>query len=213
MCWPFGRLTPTPRAGSTETAVSARGPAHLSPTRCAPHHHPPPNPAHPPTPNAAQSRPCPGTPRCASCWRTSRSGASSCRSRAACPRRATTSAARTPPTTSTTILSRLQVRFASWPLFCIARAHARTRFPAEGDCGQGIECGEYVFNHRNESLRPFLLGEYFFGETGAANPAVGGFYVSLSPGCFCECRPSPPPSQPIVTTQIGGRRLERLGAL
>ena len=29
-------------------------------------------------------------------------------------------------------------------------------------CGVGIECGEYVFNHRNASLRDFFLGEYFF---------------------------------------------------
>ena len=30
----------------------------------------------------------------------------------------------------------------------------------KGDCGEGVECGEYVFNHRNASLLPFLLGEY-----------------------------------------------------
>jgi len=46
-----------------------------------------------------------------------------------------------------------------------------------GDCGEGVECGEYVFNHRNESLRDFLLGEYFFGKMGAGNPLVDGFYV------------------------------------
>lgn len=28
----------------------------------------------------------------------------------------------------------------------------------KGDCGEGVECGEYVFNHRNASLLPFLLG-------------------------------------------------------
>lgn len=46
-----------------------------------------------------------------------------------------------------------------------------------GACGQGVQCGEYVFDHRNVSLRSFLLGEYFFGSTSAANPAVDGFYV------------------------------------
>jgi hypothetical protein len=46
-----------------------------------------------------------------------------------------------------------------------------------GDCGNGVECGEYVFDHRNASLRSFLLGEYFFGANGAANAAVDGFYV------------------------------------
>ena len=46
-----------------------------------------------------------------------------------------------------------------------------------GDCGNGVQCGEYVFDHRNASLRSFLLGEYFFGKNGAANPAVDGYYV------------------------------------
>lgn len=47
-----------------------------------------------------------------------------------------------------------------------------------GDCGLGVECGEYVFNHLNASLTDFLLGEYFFGTAnGAGNPVVDGFYV------------------------------------
>lgn len=46
-----------------------------------------------------------------------------------------------------------------------------------GDCGLGVDCGEYVFNHRNASLRDFLLGDYFFGNTSAGNPLVQGFYV------------------------------------
>lgn len=41
----------------------------------------------------------------------------------------------------------------------------------------GVECGEYVFNHRNASLRSFLLGDYFFGPDAAGNPLVDGFYV------------------------------------
>jgi hypothetical protein len=48
----------------------------------------------------------------------------------------------------------------------------------KGDCGLGVECGEYVFNHLNASLADFLLGEYFLGKTnGAGNPVVDGFYV------------------------------------
>ena len=31
-----------------------------------------------------------------------------------------------------------------------------------GDCGVGVECGEYVFDHRNASVRTFFLGDYFF---------------------------------------------------
>lgn len=55
-----------------------------------------------------------------------------------------------------------------------------------GDCGTGVECGEYVFNHLNASLTDFLLGEYFFGANGAANAAVDGYYVDddwSSKGC------------------------------
>jgi hypothetical protein len=69
----------------------------------------------------------------------------------------------------------------------------------QGYCGKGIQCGEYVFNHRNESLRAFLLGPYFFGPTGAGNPAVQGFYVgereqelSASALCLSLLRPSSP---------------------
>ena len=48
-----------------------------------------------------------------------------------------------------------------------------------GDCGKGIECGEYVFNHRNASLRPWLIQTMFLGKaTGGGNLAVSGFYVN-----------------------------------
>ena len=50
----------------------------------------------------------------------------------------------------------------------------------DGRCGAGVECGEYVWNHRNASLIDFFLGPYFFGPTGAGSPLVDGFYVSLS---------------------------------
>jgi hypothetical protein len=47
-----------------------------------------------------------------------------------------------------------------------------------GDCGKGIECGEYVFNHMNSSLRPWLIQTMFLGNaTGGGNKAVSGFYV------------------------------------
>merc|ERR1711871_1122630 len=47
-----------------------------------------------------------------------------------------------------------------------------------GDCGKGVECGEYVFNHRNASLRPWLIDTMFLGNaTGGGNKAVSGFYV------------------------------------
>lgn len=48
------------------------------------------------------------------------------------------------------------------------------------DCGRGVECGEYVFNHRNASLRAWLLADYFFGATSGGNANVSGFYVDDS---------------------------------
>lgn len=45
----------------------------------------------------------------------------------------------------------------------------------KGDCGVGVECGEYVFNHRNASLIDFLLGEYFFPSPFPSS--VTGYYV------------------------------------
>merc|ERR1712232_993822 len=47
--------------------------------------------------------------------------------------------------------------------------------PPDPLCG-GV-CTEYVFDHTNASLREWLLGEYYFGETGAGNPKIGGFYI------------------------------------
>ena len=47
-----------------------------------------------------------------------------------------------------------------------------------GDCGAGVECGEYVFNHRNSTLlTDFLNKEYYFGETSGLASAVSGFYI------------------------------------
>lgn len=40
-----------------------------------------------------------------------------------------------------------------------------------------VDCAD-VFNHRNESLRPWLIHTMFLGNaTGGGNPAVDGFYV------------------------------------
>ena len=48
---------------------------------------------------------------------------------------------------------------------------------ASGDCGYGVECGEYVFNHLNTSLINWLTTEYFGGSLGTGNPYVKGFFV------------------------------------
>lgn len=46
----------------------------------------------------------------------------------------------------------------------------------DGDCGLGVECGEYLFELRNKSARAWLSGEYLTSETGLKSPAVNGFY-------------------------------------
>jgi hypothetical protein len=44
-----------------------------------------------------------------------------------------------------------------------------------GDCGAGVECGEYLFDLRNSSLREWLRGDYILGPTGLGSPAIHGF--------------------------------------
>ncbi len=61
-----------------------------------------------------------------------------------------------------------------------------------GDCGVGIQCGEYVFNHRNASLLPnFLLKDYFFGATSAGSPAVMGVRAHTQPSRSPSYSPTP----------------------
>jgi len=39
-----------------------------------------------------------------------------------------------------------------------------------------VPCGEYLFDHRNDSLRSFLINEFVLGPTGLGNHDVSGFY-------------------------------------
>jgi hypothetical protein len=46
------------------------------------------------------------------------------------------------------------------------------------DCGDGVPCGEYLWNHANGTmLREWLINEHFLGPTGLGDPSVLGFYV------------------------------------
>jgi hypothetical protein len=45
-----------------------------------------------------------------------------------------------------------------------------------GDCGEGIECGEYLFDLRNDSVRAWLRSDYILGPTGLGSPAIHGYY-------------------------------------
>jgi hypothetical protein len=46
----------------------------------------------------------------------------------------------------------------------------------ECDCGQ-VPCGEFLFDHRNESLQKWLVEEYIGGQEGIGNPDISGMYV------------------------------------
>jgi len=49
------------------------------------------------------------------------------------------------------------------------------------DCGPGLPCGEYLWDHRNASLREWLIDEFILGKvSGLGNPNVDGFYVDDS---------------------------------
>ena len=43
------------------------------------------------------------------------------------------------------------------------------------DCGEGVPCGEYLWNHANGTmLRDWLINEHFLGPTGLGDPSVLG---------------------------------------
>ena len=70
---------------------------------------------------------------------------------------------------------------------------AKTQLCASGecDCGEGFPCGEYLWDHRNQSLRTWLINEFILGnETGLGNANVDGFYLDDG----WTNKPSPVPS-------------------
>ena len=51
----------------------------------------------------------------------------------------------------------------------------------ECDCGKGLPCGEYLIDHRNQSLRTWLIQEFVLGkDSGLGNPYIDGFYCDDS---------------------------------
>jgi hypothetical protein len=56
------------------------------------------------------------------------------------------------------------------------RADDFEQTPRVHDCGNGVECGEYLFDLRNASARAWLRGDYLTSATGLGSPAVHGFY-------------------------------------
>lgn len=47
---------------------------------------------------------------------------------------------------------------------------------SSGDCGAGVQCGEYLFDLRNTSLQAWMAGDYLLSSTGLGNSAIDGFY-------------------------------------
>lgn len=46
------------------------------------------------------------------------------------------------------------------------------------DCGEELPCGEYLWDHRNTSLRDWLIDEYVMGKAnGVGNPFVDGVFL------------------------------------
>ena len=86
--------------------------------------------------------------------------------------------------------SRLKFKGVKDPL-CNRRYHDHEQTPAgpgdsweaDGvckkpcDCGRGVECGEYLWDHRNASLRKWLVEEYLAGPKGIGNPAISGVFI------------------------------------
>eukprot|EP01046_Picozoa_sp_COSAG06_P060299 COSAG06_NODE_12775_length_1331_cov_2.163961_1_plen_330_part_10 len=65
------------------------------------------------------------------------------------------------------------------------------------DCGPGLPCGEYAFDHRNGSmLRDWLTNDYFLGPMGAGNPNITGVFIDdfWCYGSSCS-DPAPGPSE------------------
>ena len=85
------------------------------------------------------------------------------------------------------------------------------------DCGP-IPCGEYLFDHRNASLREWLLGEYLLGPRALGSPHVDGVFLDDEwvdtplpnpwwgpPEGFCTADPHGGPSEmyPNCTVDMG----------
>ena len=48
------------------------------------------------------------------------------------------------------------------------------------DCGEGVPCGEYLFDHRNRSLQKWLMEEYIGGKEGIGHTGISGIFVDDS---------------------------------
>ena len=54
--------------------------------------------------------------------------------------------------------------------------HGDGSCPGPCDCG-GVPCGEFLWDHRNASLRSFIVNEFIAGPNGLGNSNVSGFFL------------------------------------
>lgn len=65
---------------------------------------------------------------------------------------------------------------------CSELYHSQDQTPRPAECSDGrcdcggVPCGEYLWDHRNESLREWLISEHVMGSLGMGHPNVSGFY-------------------------------------
>lgn len=56
--------------------------------------------------------------------------------------------------------------------------HGDGSCPGPCDCGgPDIPCGEYLWDHRNSSLRSWIINDFLLGATGLGNENISGFYL------------------------------------
>jgi hypothetical protein len=62
---------------------------------------------------------------------------------------------------------------------CTDLFHTKLAWTENGhDCGDRIPCGDYVFDHRNQSLRDWIVNDYMMGPLGMGNrSAIDGFLL------------------------------------
>eukprot|EP00039_Didymoeca_costata_P026535 m.16103 g.16103 ORF g.16103 m.16103 type:complete len:461 (+) comp5584_c0_seq2:76-1458(+) len=61
---------------------------------------------------------------------------------------------------------------------CSDYFHTKLGWTENGhDCGDVLPCGDYVFNHRNQSLRKWIVETHMLGKMGIGHPAVDGFLI------------------------------------
>jgi hypothetical protein len=62
----------------------------------------------------------------------------------------------------------------------LRRSSTGATFDMVGDCGAN-PCGEYLWDHRNASLREWLVDDFVLNpDTGLRNPNVDGYYLDDS---------------------------------